>query len=68
MPKGAQYPRPGRLWVRFGPARDLSGEGRRISRERMQVIADEVRAATLALLTDLARETGVSNPAVDLAR
>jgi 1-acyl-sn-glycerol-3-phosphate acyltransferase len=65
MPKGARYPRRGRLWVRFGAPRDLAAEGRRISRERMQAIADETRSVMLGLLAELARETGVPNPAVD---
>jgi 1-acyl-sn-glycerol-3-phosphate acyltransferase len=56
MPRGARWPRRGHLWVRFGEPRSLAQEGRRPSRERMEAIAAEVRAETVALLDDLAAE------------
>jgi 1-acyl-sn-glycerol-3-phosphate acyltransferase len=65
MPKGADYPRPGRLWVRFGPAIvPPSGEAE-LSREALAGLAGQVRQSTLELLGQLAAETGVPNPAVE---
>lgn len=64
MPKEARLPRRGPLWVRFGPPLSFEAEGRRIPRERMRALADEVRDRTLAMLADLVAETGVPHPAV----
>lgn len=66
MPKGAAYPKPGRLWVRFGPPLRPADEGRRLGRERMAELADGVRATTLGLLAELSAESGVPNPALGL--
>jgi 1-acyl-sn-glycerol-3-phosphate acyltransferase len=65
MPKGAGYPRPGRMWIRFGPGLRPADEGRRLARARMDELAEEVRQRTLAMLADLVAESGVPNPAVD---
>lgn len=65
MPKGANYPRRGRLWIRFGAPMDLTGEGRRLPRERMAEVAEEVRSATLVLLRQLVDETGVPHPSIE---
>jgi 1-acyl-sn-glycerol-3-phosphate acyltransferase len=64
MPKGAQYPRPGPLWVRFGAPISLAEEGPKLPRARMAELAGEVRSRTLAMLAELAAETGVPNPAL----
>jgi 1-acyl-sn-glycerol-3-phosphate acyltransferase len=64
MPKGASYPRPGRLWIRFGPGLVPAGTGERLGREDMERLAGEVRAQTLAMLGDLAAESGVPSPAL----
>jgi 1-acyl-sn-glycerol-3-phosphate acyltransferase len=64
MPKGARWPRRGELWVRFGSPIRFDAEGRRVPRVRLEVLAGEVRARTLEILGDLARESGVPSPAL----
>jgi 1-acyl-sn-glycerol-3-phosphate acyltransferase len=64
LPKGARFPRRGEIWARVGEPISFEAEGRRISRERMQVLADEVRDRTLAMLRELVAESGVPNPAL----
>jgi len=64
MPKGAQYPRRGDIWVRFGEPVDLAGEPRPVARERLEAIAADVRARTHRMLLDLEAESGVPNPAL----
>ncbi len=65
MPKGANYPRRGPLWVRFGAPMDVAPEGGRLPRERMAEVAGEVRDATLALLRQLVAESGVPHPSLE---
>ena len=62
MPKGAQYPRPGHLWVRFGEPISVADLGLRPSREAMETSAEAVRAQTLSMLADLVTQTGVGGP------
>jgi 1-acyl-sn-glycerol-3-phosphate acyltransferase len=64
LPKGARVPRRGPLWVRFGPPISFAAEGRRAPRERLVALGEDARARSLAMLTDLVRESGVPNPAV----
>ncbi|MCB0216359.1 MAG: 1-acyl-sn-glycerol-3-phosphate acyltransferase [Caldilineae bacterium] len=63
-PKGALFPRPGRVWCRFGEPFDWSGEGR-ASKERLAELAEDVRQRTLGLLAELAVESGLPSPAVE---
>lgn len=63
MPRGARWPRRGSLWIRFGPALDLSSAGR-LPRERQVALAAELRGRTLAMLGDLAAESGLPSPAL----
>jgi len=62
-PRGATLPRRGEVWIRFGEPLSLAAEGRP-SRDRLAALAEAVRGRTLAMLADLAAETGVPNPAV----
>lgn len=64
MPKGAKFIKRGHIWVRFGPPIVLAEADRRPSRERLAEIAAGVRAQTLAMLRDLAEESGIPSPAV----
>jgi 1-acyl-sn-glycerol-3-phosphate acyltransferase len=61
MPKGARFPKRGTIWIRFGPAVNVGGQ---LTRAELADLAAEVRARTLAMLADLAVESGRPNPAV----
>ncbi len=65
LPKGARFPKRGEIWVRVGEPISFEAEGRRITRERMQELADDVRTRLLALLAELVEESGVSSPALN---
>jgi 1-acyl-sn-glycerol-3-phosphate acyltransferase len=67
MPRNARLPRRGTVWVRVGEPISFADEGRRVSRERMQELADMVRDRTSAMLDDLAEESGVPRPETLLA-
>lgn len=62
MPRNARVPRRGTVWVRIGEPISFAAEGRRATRERMQELADGVRARTSDMLDQLAEESGVPRP------
>lgn len=64
MPKGAQFPRRGPIWLRFGEAMSFDNESSRPGPERLSELAEAVRQRTRGMLIDLVAETGISNPAV----
>ncbi|MFN2250814.1 MAG: lysophospholipid acyltransferase family protein [Anaerolineae bacterium] len=61
MPKSSKIPRRGTVRIRFGEPISFADEGRRASRDRLQELADEVRARTVAMLADLAAESAASD-------
>jgi 1-acyl-sn-glycerol-3-phosphate acyltransferase len=68
MPKGKLVPRPGRMWVKFGDPMKIGGDGQRLGRDELEEAAEAVRQRTIQLLTDMAAESGVPDPAtIDLA-
>jgi hypothetical protein len=65
MPKGRRLPRRGPVWIAFGEPIDVAS-ARFAGDDR--AAADEVRSRTLALLADLARQSGLPVPSNASAR
>jgi 1-acyl-sn-glycerol-3-phosphate acyltransferase len=59
MPKGARWPRHGSIWLRFGAPESFPSNAGTPSRQDLQAFADSVRDRTVAMVNDLARESGV---------